>query len=168
MPIDIDILRSLALSGEEREKWIKALKEALHDKQNEFELVEKKLKVAMMDETANLSVISPLLTYRDELKNEIKAIKLDIDQITQFNRRREDCKPNPAFVAASTSGTGVISIRADDTKNRKITGAKTYEQILDERQKEEEAFDIIKLDAQLKKLEEYREIEKSKQVISNN
>lgn len=166
MPIDIDILRRL--SSEEQKKWMKALEEALSEKQKGLDQVEKKLKVTMIDESADLSVISPLLTYRDELKNDMKQIKFDLDQISRFNIQGEDKKPNPSLVAASTSGAGVVSIRADDTKNRKITGAKTYEQILDERQKEEEAFEIVKLDAQLRKLEEYREIEKSKQVISNN
>ena len=166
MPIDIDILRSLSV--EEQKKWIRALEEALGDKQKELEQVEKKLKGALMDDSANLSIISPLLTYRDELRNELKQIKSDLEQIIQFGLRGEDKKPNPASVAASTSGAGVVSIRADDTNNREVPGAKTHQQILDERQKEEEAFEIVKLDAQLKKLEEYRKIEKSKKAISNN
>lgn len=163
MPIDMTFFRSLPL--EEQRAWNKKFIIALNEMQERLEGIERKIKEAITDNTTP-SELSALLTYRDELKKDLNQLKSDREQIERFNRNEEFLKPDPTFVASTTSGAGAVNIRADDRKLVKVPGTKTYGEILEKKKKDEqaekEASEIATLEKNLKKLEEYKKVEAKK------
>ncbi len=160
MPIDIDLFRSLSVN--EQNKLKDKIEAALDSTRNDLRVVETKLKAAMTDTSTSHNELQPLLSYRSEIKQVHDQLKADLDMIERF-LQGSDRGANPVIVAAATFGQGTVGIRKDDTQNRKIAGAKTYQQILDERKKDEDAVALMELDAKLRKLEEFRKLENSKQ-----
>ena len=158
MPIDIDLFRNL--SQKEQENWKNKLETALESIQKDLSLVEVKLKAAMMDDSTSHSDLQPLLSYRNELKQVSDQIRCDLDVVNRFLNKGQASRRfnrNPIRILG-----GAVNIRANDTQNSAVPGAKTYDQILEERKKEEEGKRISELDERLKKLEEYRKVEQSR------
>jgi len=115
----------------------------------------------MADPNTTHSDMQPLLSYRNELKQVYDQIKYDLDQVNRFMNLGQTGSvfTSPASVKF---GSGTVSIRGTDAQSRPVPGAKTFQQILDERKKEEEAKFLADLDEKMKKLEEYRKVEQSK------
>ena len=158
MPIDMSFFRSL--SREKQASLTQKLEFALIERMDDLLAIEQKIKVAMSDDTRP-SDLGALLAYRDEVRKDLNLIRSDLDQIDRFNRNEEYCKPDPGSVASSISGAGVVNIRADDRKTRKVPGTKTYDEILEEKKKEtEEEKEINEVVRRL--LGEYKKVENSK------
>jgi hypothetical protein len=159
MPIDLDLFRTLSVKEQNNLK--EKLETALESIHKDLTVVEKKLKVAMGDENTTHSELQPLLSYRNELKQVHDQVKYDNDQVNRFinQGQRSAVFTNPGSVRFAT---GTVSIRGNDSQSRPVPGAKTFQQILEERSKNEEAKILADLDAKMKKLEEFRKVEQSK------
>jgi len=159
MPIDIEFLRTL--SEKEQNNLKNKLETALEATYKDLSVVEGKLKMAMSDPNSNLSDLQPLLSYRNELKQVYDQFKFDLEQVNRFVSQGNyaGASSNPGSLKIAT---GTVSIRGDDSKSVRVPGAKTFQEILDERKKQEDAKELAILDERLKKVEEYRKLEQSK------
>jgi hypothetical protein len=128
MPFDIDLFR--LLSADEQDELRDKLAKDLSDIEKQLDRVEEKLKATMLDDAIKYSDLSPLLSYRDELRRQLNRLRYDLDQIESFVLEGGNHRPNPVHIARTTSGAGIVNIRADDTKARKIHRAKPYSDIV--------------------------------------
>ena len=159
MPIDIDLFRKLSVKEQKnlKDKLETAL-EAIH---KDLMVVEGKLKQAMSDVNTTHSDLQPLLSYRNELKQVYDQIRFDLEQVNRFMNlgQASSVFNDPGALKISA---GSVSIRASDSQSRPVPDAKTFQQILDDRKKDEEAKYLADLDEKMKKLDEYRKVEQSK------
>jgi len=163
MPIDMALFRSY--SPEKQRSDEQDLKIKLIKKKDLLIAIEDKIQEAMTDDSKP-SVLSSLLDHRIEIKNDLNQINSDLAQIKRFNENEASNNPDPVSVAFSTSGAGVVNIRADDRKLVKVPGTRTFQEILDKKKQEEQAEkdagEIAKLDKYLKLLDDYKKVEAKK------
>lgn len=159
MPIDIDLFTTL--SANEQNNLKDKLETALEATQNDLTIVDGKLKAAMLDDSTKHSDLQPLLSYRNEIKQVLDQISSDLNQINRFFQQGAN-RPTGGTIPGVAFGTGTVGIRKNDAQNRLIPGAKTYRQILDDEQNDFDAVELMKLDAKMRKLEQFRKLEQSK------
>lgn len=140
MTTDLKSFQTLTVKEQAEEKG--RLLKKIDEVQSEFDLIEKRMKTAMKDDTARPSDLAPLLSYREEIRQVLTQLRNLLNQIERLN---SDGGPGRTVSSAlSTFGAGVVNIRADDTRNRAVPNAKTYQQILDDRFDSEPSGAVVK------------------------
>ena len=164
MAIDIEDIRMLP--AQEVNKIVIDLNVRLEESINELKIVETKLKKAIHDDGSKPSDIGILISYRNELRQYINQIKSELKMIDMLQSGGSFVDPATS-AAASISGAGTVYFRNVNENTKKIYGAKTYGEILDDNNKEQERLEILEISEKLKKAQEFLRMEESrKQPIS--
>ena len=159
MPLDIQFFMNL--SEAERKFVREDLFNTFQKAQTDLNIVDGKVRFAMEDENCKPSELGPLLSYRSERQQEMSQLKKDLDTIRRCNEGQvvdRDLSNVPGM------GSGVINIRADDSRNRPVPKAKTYSDLVKEEKDKKVSLDdaLAKIEAFKKMIESMKEEEVKK------